>query len=184
VIVHNTSGPLFLNALLNIHSLITILTQLFEYFTTVLPSPALSTHPTSIAFPMKNFVWLFACPLSITTFIPSSNATSEGSYPLCRWGILVTQMDVAEFSEILRCVKERMIEMESREPGLMYELRPCSGNENNLQITRAFSVSAVRAQWGAFSAQFVGTRSMTHEEIERGGKHAETIIVSDAQRFT
>jgi len=51
--------------------------------------------------------------------------------------------------------------------GIMYELRRNDINQNTINIIRPFSTAS--AEWRLFSAKYIGTTEMAHEEIEVEG---------------
>jgi hypothetical protein len=55
------------------------------------------------------------------------------------------------------------------EVGAMYELYREPRNLTNVKVTRPFTVSAMRAEWRTFAAEFVGETIMTHYGIELAG---------------
>ena len=111
---------------------------------------------------MTRSVWLFARPLSWADFIIALQWVSDGKYPLCHWGVLVTHLDITD--EFMRRTPSPT---EALDLGIMYELRRNDINQNTVNIIRPFSTAS--AEWRLFSAKYIGTTEMAHEQIEVEG---------------
>jgi hypothetical protein len=115
---------------------------------------------------MTRSVWLFARPLSWADFIIALQWVSDGKYPLCHWGVLVTHLDITANDEFMRRTPD-ISSTEALDLGIMYELRRNDINQNTVNIIRPFSTAA--SEWRVFSAKYIGTTEMVHEEIEVEG---------------
>ena len=47
------------------------------------------------------FVWLFARPLSLTTYFPPLGWVSEGKFHLCHWGVMITKLSDVDIMTIV-----------------------------------------------------------------------------------
>jgi hypothetical protein len=115
---------------------------------------------------MTRSVWLFARPLSWADFIIALQWVSDGKYPLCHWGVLVTHLDITANDEFMRRTPH-ISPTEALDLGIMYELRRNDINQNTVNIIHPFS--AASAEWRLFSAKYIGRTEMVHEEIEVEG---------------
>jgi len=115
---------------------------------------------------MTRSVWLFARPLSWADFIVALQWVSDGKYPLCHWGVLVTHLDITANDEFMRRTPD-ISPTQALDLGIMYELRRNDINQNTVNIIRPFSTAS--AEWRLFSAKYIGTTEMVHEEIEVEG---------------
>src|SRR5271154_3675668 len=107
---------------------------------------------------MTRSVWLFARPLSWADFIIALQWVSDGKYPLCHWGVLVTHMDITANDEFMRRNSPQVLSSpDDQDLGIMYELQRNDINQNTVSITRPFSPAALKAEWRLFSAKKIGT---------------------------
>jgi len=117
---------------------------------------------------MTQSVWLFVCPLFWADFIIALQWVSEGKYLLCYWGVLITYLDITANDEFMRrtlqIVSEDVLDL-----GIMYELRRNNINQNTINVVRPFSTVSLKAEWRLFSAKYIGSTDMTHDEIELEG---------------
>src|SRR5271156_4411772 len=101
---------------------------------------------------MQYSVWLFTRPLSYAAYFSSVEGTSEGRHHLRHWGILVTEMKLADTNAIiLRSRQSGRQTSQSR--GVMYELFREPNNLNNVKSTSPFQISTIMSEWPTFSAQ-------------------------------
>jgi len=118
---------------------------------------------------MTKSVWLFARPLSWADFIIALQWVSDGKYPLCHWAVLVTHMDITANDEFMRRDLAQASSSGNTDWGIMYELRRNDINQNTVNIIRPFSPAALQAEWRLFSAKYIGTTEMSHDQIELEG---------------
>ena len=64
----------------------------------------------------------------------------------------------------LQIVSEDVLDL-----GIMYELRRNNINQNTINVVRPFSTVSLKAEWRLFSAKYIGSTDMTHDEIELEG---------------
>jgi len=119
---------------------------------------------------MSLSVWLFARPLSWAQFISVLQWVSDGKYPLCHWGVLVTPLDILSINSILLQTRANSDD-DTVELGNMYELVRDGHNMNSVNVERPFSLKSLNTNWQLFSAKYIETTHMTHEEIELEGNY-------------
>lgn len=113
-------------------------------------------------------VWLFARPLSWADFIIALQWVSDGKYPLCHWGVLITHLDITANDEFMRRT-QHISSTEVLDFGIMYELRRNDINQNTLNVIHPFSTASLQTEWRLFSAKYIGTTEIMHEQIELEG---------------
>ena len=126
-------------------------------------------HKRDVQGKMTKSVWLFARPLSWADFIIALQWVSDGKYPLCHWAVLVTHMDITANDEFMRRDLAQASSSGNTDWGIMYELRRNDINQNTVNIIRPFSPAALQAEWRLFSAKYIGTTEMSHDQIELEG---------------
>jgi hypothetical protein len=117
---------------------------------------------------MIRSVWLFARPLSWADFIIALQWVSDGKYPLCHWGVLVTHLDITANDEFMRRTPHTS-GIDVLDLGTMYELQRNDINQNTVTVTSPFSTTSLQAEWRLFSAKYIGTTEITLDQIELEG---------------
>ena len=112
-------------------------------------------------------VWLLARPLSWADWIILIQWVSDGKYPLCHWGVLVTPIDVTEENAFIQKLADSA---DTDIFGTVYELFRDASNQNSVNIKRPFTDAILRAEWPTFSAKYLGTTEMSYEQIENEGE--------------
>lgn len=115
-------------------------------------------------------VWVFARPLSLARYLPSLGSASDGNFPLCHWGVFVTDLsniDVLAITNRLRATIDNPTT--DLELGDLYELERLDKTLYTVKISRPFRVSEWRKSW-LFSPQFVGSTEMSFGQISLQGK--------------
>lgn len=110
-------------------------------------------------------VWLFARPLSWANIIPALQFVSDGKFPLCHWGVLVTE----RLLEVDNVLVHRAV-APGEELGIMYELHRDDSNLNTVHISRPFSSTNLQGEWSSFTAKLIGTTGMSVRDIENHGQ--------------
>src|SRR5271155_1658919 len=132
---------------------------------------------------MTYSVWLFARPLSWADFIIALQWVSDGKYPLCHWGVLVTHLDITANDEFMRR-GPHISTSEVFDLGIMYELRRNDINQNTVNVIRPFSTKSLEAEWRLFSAKYIGTTETHHDQIELEGTLSDYLALIAAIRIT
>jgi hypothetical protein len=115
-------------------------------------------------------VWFFARALSATDVLPALQSLSDGKFPFCHWGVLITTMDISEVMQAIETLRSNDINgLDNMDFGTMYELFRGEGNINSVNISRPVSVKYLRSSWATFSARFAGRTTLSQENIERAG---------------
>src|SRR5271170_2430807 len=117
---------------------------------------------------MTRAVWLFARPLSWADFIIALQWVSDGKWPCCHWGVLVTHLDITASDEFMRRTPRTSC-TDELDLGTMYELHRNDINQNTVSVTRPFSTTSLQTEWRLFSAKYIGTTEIMHEEVELEG---------------
>jgi hypothetical protein len=100
-------------------------------------------------------VWILARPLSYAQWLPLKSQTSDGVFPLCHWGVLIT--------ELCDQVLVRALARSDGVPpqyflGDLFEL-------NRLGDLSSVNMTQMVYSWTFVSAQYVGQTSMTNPQI-------------------
>lgn len=109
-------------------------------------------------------VWIFARPLTMggALFSPFAGSTSAGRYPLCHWGVLVTEA-LTDFENLTPGTQSST----DLELGTMWELQPVNGQ--NTVTCRSFNSFLLYDEWRHYSAKRIGATRMTDEQINAEG---------------
>lgn len=110
-------------------------------------------------------VWLLARPLTRTSFIPPLTSLSDGKYPLCHWGVLITNLSVTDIEYHF----ENRYGSAERHLGTLYELRRIDENQHSVNMIQPFLTSDLRAEWRRVSKKWLGLTTKSNQEISAAG---------------
>ena len=96
-------------------------------------------------------------------------STSHGKFPLCHWGVLVTELSIVDMKVLILCNGQRWSGLEDTELGVMWELNRTVENLNTVHVYRPFKKSTIRECWNTFSARYMGATEMANERIQLEG---------------
>ena len=101
---------------------------------------------------MPRYVWLCTRPLSYATKFPELELSPNGRPYLRHWGVLVTDLPMADTSILFQCGNTAS----ARIPlGTMYQLLQTEGR-SDIFVDGEFSVERLRAEWRSYDVQFIG----------------------------
>src|SRR5579859_1554237 len=111
-------------------------------------------------------VWIFARPLTVggALLSPFLASTSDGNYPLCHWGVLVTESSSTFYDVNLEA--QHSIE---REPlTALWELIPFNNGANQVRFQQ-FSEANAPEGLKKFSIAYMGRTRLTNQRISYEG---------------
>ena len=123
-------------------------------------------------------VWVFARPRSKHSNSESAVATgtSDGEAELCYWAVLVTELNVDNIKSLaLRRNNSMTDEIDlgdyihvgnDIDLGPLWELRQVN---STVSVQDPFKLSMMQDHWASFAGEFVGTTTLTNEEIQIAG---------------
>ena|SRR5579859_221902 len=118
---------------------------------------------------MPRTVWIFARPLSHSRWLPPLAKTSDGTYQLCHWAVLVSDKSIDELKSLtLQSSIESTSTAAEEILGRLYELDR-DGSRSTSRLWTQFSLAQLRESWVQFSSQFVGETRMTDPQINAQG---------------
>src|SRR5438045_8473980 len=117
-------------------------------------------HPNEIFYN----VWLLARPLSHTSLIPPLASLSDGKYPLCHWGALITELSVNDIEEHF----ENRYGSPERNMGTLYALHRAE-NQYSANILPPFLPSNLQAEWRRISTTWLTVTTKSSEASSTSG---------------
>lgn len=109
-------------------------------------------------------VWVLARPLSWSLrLLPLPSQTSDGVFPLCHWGILVTHLPEQMVKDIVADSRAKR-GYGAVNLGQLLELNRIE-HRSTLNLTEEFSSASFGHAWSVVSAQYVGETRMQKAEI-------------------
>ena len=112
-------------------------------------------------------VWLLARPTSHAVRFSYLAESSHGSFPLCHWGVLVTDLSLKTFPKVIQ--SETSASQGSFLLGDLYELFQGERGNATANRTSPFLVNDLRRDWRMVSFKFVGTTLKTDTSIMAQG---------------
>jgi hypothetical protein len=109
-------------------------------------------------------VWLFARILEL----PLVGKLSKGSYPLCHWGVLVTELSAAD---LVGHLGTNVRSQQTVGLGTMYQLSRTAENQNILRISNPFLVSELREDWPKPFWTRMGRTDLSKDRISEIGTY-------------
>ena len=120
-------------------------------------------------------VWIFAKPLSGASVIPTfiTALISRGKFPLCHWGVLITHLTSVDVERL----EFRTGELGQGDDsfGVLWELNRAPDDKNTVNV-QPFTLLTLKNQWIKFSAKYIGTTTMNHDEIQREGINSSSFV--------
>ena len=100
-------------------------------------------------------------PAGVTTYF------SRGKFPLCHWGVLVTDSTSVDVESLE--IETRELGQTDDRLGVLWELQRTPSDKNTVNVVQPFMLSTLKEQWMDYSAKHIGTTVMSHDEIQRKG---------------
>lgn len=115
-------------------------------------------------------VWIFARPLSGSGVFPASSmvAASHGHFPLCHWGVLVTELSIVDVKALISRDGGSSV-TDDLKLGVMWELLRRPDNKTTVNKSNPFKVATIKQLWSTLSAQYIGRTLMIDEEVQSEG---------------
>ena len=123
-------------------------------------------RPTEFIRSPRN-VWLLARPTSHAMTFSYLAHSSHGSFPLCHWGVLVTELSLEMFPKVIQ--EKNSASQGSFPLGDVYELFQGDRSCNTANRTSPFLVNDLQRDWPMVSFKFVGTTLKTDTSIMAQG---------------
>lgn len=137
-------------------------------FWTAVPTMGMDSMPQHSKDAVVSDVWLLARILEV----PLLSRLSQGSYPLCHWGVLITSLPATQVSVNLNSKGRSENDVEL---GTLYQISRSKDNQNMLRVSGPFLLSELRTEWIRPSWSRVGRTTMTHDQISSLGLVANVI---------
>ena len=105
---------------------------------------------------------------------------SEGKFPFCHWGLLVTKFKEVEMSRRIRNVENTVRDPSRAKPwGTLFELCRDAHDKNTYNVEYDFEGEEWYLEWKHISVAFIGNTDVSDEKLaEEGESHIDRIITN------